>query len=151
MIKPRVYLDTTVPSALLDARAPERQELTREFWQRAPSQYELVVSTLVLDEIRKTPGAERRKELEALAATCELVELPDSAYELADLYIGNGVIVAQYGDDALHNATAAVHSLTILASWNFRHMVRLKTRQLVNLVNAANGYGSLDIVTPGQL
>mgnify|MGYP001613143868 CR=1 FL=1 len=30
--KQKTYLDTTVPSAYFDERAPDRQRLTREFW-----------------------------------------------------------------------------------------------------------------------
>jgi hypothetical protein len=32
MTKPKVYLDTSVPSAYFDERAPDRQRLTQRFW-----------------------------------------------------------------------------------------------------------------------
>ncbi len=34
MLKSRIYLDTSVPSAYFDERTPERQQLTREFWSK---------------------------------------------------------------------------------------------------------------------
>ena len=51
----RVYLDTTVPSAYHDPRAPDRQRLTQEFWdQRLPSYEPLISEThLVKLQIRR--------------------------------------------------------------------------------------------------
>ncbi len=62
----RIYLDTTVPSAYIDARAPDRQRLTVEFWHGQLPSYEPVISALVLAEIRDTPDPDRRRRLESL-------------------------------------------------------------------------------------
>jgi len=53
--KPRVYVETTIPSFYHNYR-PEptmvaRQEWTREWWDLHSSKYNLVTSTLVLDEL----------------------------------------------------------------------------------------------------
>lgn len=37
MLKPKVYLDTSVISALFDERTPERQSLTKSAWQNLKS------------------------------------------------------------------------------------------------------------------
>ena len=59
----RIYLDTSVFSAYLDARAPERMESTREFWARL-GQFEPHASALVAEELSFTPDAGRRAALD---------------------------------------------------------------------------------------
>ena len=55
------------------------------------------------------------------------------------------------GSDANHVAVAVVNGIQYLASWNFRHLVKIATRRLVNLVNALVGYGQIEIVAPPEL
>jgi hypothetical protein len=38
--------------------------------------------------------------------------------------------------DALHVAVAVRHGIEVVLSWNLRHLVRLRTRQKVNAINA---------------
>ena len=35
--------------------------------------------------------------------------------------------------------------------WNFSHLVKVRTRREVNLVNALEGYGPVEIVAPPEL
>jgi len=149
--KRSVYLDTTVPSAMFDGRAAERQELTASFFETAATQYRLNISNLVLDEIARTPGEVLRGQLLELVAPMEILELKPEVVELARLYVQEGVVPERYKDDAIHLAIAAVHEVAIVASWNFRHMVKLKTRNLVNLIHAKHGLIAVDIVSPAQL
>jgi len=79
MNRPQVYLDTTVPSAYLDNRAPERQRLTQEFWHDRLPAYEGVISGLVMAEIHGTPDEARRNELERLVKDCKVVEFTEEA------------------------------------------------------------------------
>lgn len=54
-------------------------------------------------------------------------------------------------EDAVHIAIATVNSMDILVSWNFRHIVNLKTKREINAINLLNGYGHLEIVEPSML
>jgi len=47
----RIYLDTSVVSARVDDRLPERQRATVDFWQRL-ADYEVAISELTLTEIQ---------------------------------------------------------------------------------------------------
>ena len=58
----RIYLDTSVLSALFDARNPERQELTKEFFSRI-DEHEVFVSELTRLEIEATPDEELRRKM----------------------------------------------------------------------------------------
>lgn len=55
MSKPRVYVESTIPSFYYEVRtAPEivaRREWTRQWWSIAHERYELVSSPAVLDEL----------------------------------------------------------------------------------------------------
>jgi hypothetical protein len=67
---------------------------------------------------------------------------------LADEYIGREVFPRAARADALHVAVATIHGVGIIVSWNFRHMVRLRTRQLLAAINPLLGYPVLQIVSP---
>ena len=41
---PRVYLDTTVPSAYLDPRSADRRRLTANFWNIRLTEFEPIIS-----------------------------------------------------------------------------------------------------------
>jgi hypothetical protein len=144
-------LDTTVPSAYIDARAPDRQRLTVEFWQDRLPSYEPVVSALVIAEIRDTPDAHRRRRLEALVEPFLSLPVTLEAEGLADQYVVRGSLRERFRDDALHVAIAVTHQIGVFASWNFKHLVKLQVRREVNLINAILGYGPIEIVSPPEL
>jgi predicted nucleic acid-binding protein len=147
----RLYLDTTVPSAYIDARAPDRQRLTLEFWQDRLPSYEPVISALVIAEIRDTPDADRRRRLEALVEPFLSLPVTLEAEGLADQYVVRGSLREKFRDDALHVAIAVTHQIGLFASWNFKHLVKLQVRREINLINAILGYGPIEIVSPPEL
>ena len=59
MAKPRVYVETTIPSFYHEMRTAAdivaRREWTRLWWRGAPERYHLVTSPAVLDELRGGP------------------------------------------------------------------------------------------------
>ena len=75
----------------------------------------------------------------------------DEARTLADEYIEYGAMSANYAEDAFHIAIAVAHQIPVVLSWNFRHMVRRKTRDTVNMVNTMRGFSHIEIITPGEL
>lgn len=148
-MKPCIYLDTTIISALFDARTPERKMYTELFWDKLP-EYEVYISDLVIDEINGASDLLRSKMLETVHS---FVKLPVSktAETLAGMYVENGIFPVKYFDDALHVALAAVNKISIVASWNFTHLVKVKTRRLVALVNAVQNFDPAEIVSPPEL
>lgn len=137
MIRTSLYLDTSVISIYFDARDPTLQEQTREFWDALP-RFEVYVSTLVLDEVLQTRDGQRRRQMLELLEPLQVFEVTPAMQRLALEY-------------QLHAAAASVMGVDFLLSWNFRHMVRVKTRRLVNLINLQHGYRTLEIVAPPEL
>jgi hypothetical protein len=110
-----------------------------------------VISTVVLAEIRDTPDVDKRSKMEELVDGLEILTFDPEAYELSQDYIGRGVFPEKYESDANHVAISAVNGIRYFASWNFRHLVKVKTRREVNLVNALRGYEPIEIIAPPEL
>jgi predicted nucleic acid-binding protein len=145
-----LYLDTSVISALFDERNPERQALTKDFFEaRAADQ--LLVSELTLAEIENTPSEDLRRSMRVVADRYDVVPVNEDAERLAQQYVETGAVSDAYTADAYHIAIAVACTANILVSWNFRHIVRRKTRDIVNMVNTAAGYPHMEIVSPGEL
>ncbi len=70
--KLRLYLDTSVFSAFYDERAPERQRLTRQFWDGL-REYEVLCSYLVLEELGRVGDSTLREKLIELTQECQVL------------------------------------------------------------------------------
>ena len=77
--------------------------------------------------------------------------ISEDAERLADKYVEEGIIPNKHREDALHIAMAAVYEYDVVVSWNFEHMVKVKTRREVQGVNIMMGYKSIDIATPAEV
>jgi hypothetical protein len=45
----------------------------------------------------------------------------------------------------------STHEISYVVSWNFEHLVKVKTRKSVNLVNILEGFKEIEIVSPQEL
>lgn len=150
-MKPRGYLDTTVPSAYFDDRAPDRQRLTKRFWADRLPEFLPVISNIVLLEIDDTPDEARRKQMQTLVGEFEVVSFDLPSDNLAQEYVRRGIFPEKYVADANHVAIAVTNGIGYIASWNFAHLVRVRTKRAVNLANALMGYDPVEIVAPAEL
>ena len=149
-MRPRLYLDTSVISAYVDQRLPERRRATIEFWERLVG-YEVSVSELTLTETRATADAALREQLVALVGDFRVLAIERDSRDLANEYVRRGVFSQAMAVDALHVAIAAVTRQDILVSWNFRHLVNRRRRALVNEVNILTGYPAIEILAPPEV
>jgi len=149
-LKLRIYLDTSVFSAYLDERSPERQTETREFWKRL-HQYELSTSELAREELARTPDPAHRDKLLKLLEGFTLLRIDSEMKELAQHYIDGGIFLPTMADDALHVAASVLSRQNILLSWNFKHLVNRRRRAMVNQVNTARGLPTIEIVAPPEI
>ena len=146
----KVYLDTSVLSALFDARNPERQELTKEFFSRI-DEHEVFISELTRVEIEETPDEELRDKMRGVIADVHVLPSQEAVEQLSGEYVKQGAVSEKYPEDAYHIAAAVVNDLDIVLSWNFRHIVRRKTKDIVNMVNTMQNQRHIEITTPGEL
>ena len=149
-MRPWLYLDTSVISAYVDHRLPERQRATIEFWERLVG-YEVSVSELTLAETRATADAALRRQLVALVADFRVLAIERDARDLAGEYVRRGVFSPAMAVGALHVAIAVATRQDILVSGNFRHLVNRRRRALVNEVNILTGYPAIEILAPPEV
>jgi predicted nucleic acid-binding protein len=151
MMRETLYLDTSVISAYYDERVKERQAATIRFWNDVLPRYKCVISEITLDELEST-GDKKRKELfMGLVERFPVLKINNKVENLANAYVTRGVFPARYLDDARHVAVATHHGISYVVSWNFEHLVKVKTRKTVNLINVIEGYREIEIVSPQEL
>ena len=146
-----IYLDTSIPSAYFDDRVPERQKSTKKFWEMVLPEYKAVISEITIQELNSISSQELLKKVHALVATFDIWKLNSDIISLAQNYIEQGIFPEKYLTDALHIAIATYYNASYVISWNFEHMVKVKTRRLVNLVNLLKGYNEIEIISPQEL
>jgi predicted nucleic acid-binding protein len=151
MKKESLYLDTSVPSAYYDKRVKERQNATIRFWKDVLPNYKAYVSEVTVEELGGTKDETLRAKLKELIEDFEVLKVNKRIRDLAGMYIRNRIFSEKYSDDALHVAVASFYEISYLISWNFEHLVKVKTRRLVNSVNTLEGFREIDIVSPQEL
>ncbi|MBU1627664.1 PIN domain-containing protein [bacterium] len=121
-------LDTSVPSAFYDENAKERQEATKDFWKLTIPNYCVYISEITLEELNETKDDILKTKLLELVCSFEILKINSQISDLSKLYLKEGVFSKKYSDDALHVATATFYEINYLISWNFQHLVKVKTR-----------------------
>lgn len=148
-MKRRIYTDTSVIGGCLDK---EFEFASRKLLARfAAGEEVLVLSDLTLLELQRAPESVRAILQKVPESSVEDVPFNPEAANLAQSYISSGVIGAAKQVDAQHIATATVHRVDVLVSWNFKHIVNLDRIQGYNSVNLRHGYPLLEIRTPQEV
>jgi len=148
-MKAKVYLDTSVISALFDERTPERLAMTVALWSKL-NEYEVFVSKLVLEELERTSQQVKDKMLAAVKGF-NVLSISEKTERLAKIYVKQHIFPEKYFDDALHVALASENQIGILISWNFTHLVKLKTRRMISVVNLQEDFMPVEIISPPEL
>lgn len=151
MKKESLYLDTSVLSAYYDKRTKERQEETIKFWNGILPNYYVYISDITVEELENTKDEKLRENLRKLVEHFEVLKSNTKIRDLANAYIGNKIFSERCFDDALHVAISSFYEIPYVVSWNFEHLVKVKTRRLVKLVNVLEGFREIEIVSPQEL
>ena len=146
----RLYLDTTILNFLFAEDSPDECRLTQKFFKQIKS-FNVFISEVVLREIYRCAQPKQKKLLDVIDRyDLEVLDFTEEAGQLAEIYIKNGIIPIKYRDDANHIAVASLHNCDVL-SWNFQHIVKVKTKREVAIVNLHKGYNTIDIFTPREV
>ncbi len=154
MIRPRVYVETTIPSTYFEVRtAPTvvaRREWTRKWWGIATARYELFTSPAVVAELmagRSERGAERA----ALVQHLPLLSIRRPVLEIVQAYIRHKLMPADPGGDALHLALASYYKCEFLVTWNCQHLANANKFGHIRRINTLLGLYIPSLVTPLEL
>ena len=151
MKKLKIYLDTSILNFALSEDVPKEKEITLKLFHQI-ERYEAYISDVVIAEVNRCPKPKREQLLD-LIGKYDLAELAlnESAQELANKYIQESIIPQKYQADAFHIAIASVNNMDVIVSWNFEHMVKLKTKREVVGINLFMGYKEIDIYSPWEV
>jgi predicted nucleic acid-binding protein len=154
-VKPKVYLETTIPSLLTawpsrDLIIAGDQQITKEWWRTRRGDFELFVSQVVLDEVAegdKAAASARLAEVQGLP----VLEVNGDVERVARTVLQTGLIPAKASNDALHLAVAAVHRMHFLLTWNCRHLANAAIGGQLAAACQEAGFGMPVICTPREL
>lgn len=112
----------------------------------------MVLCPSVVTAVELEQAPERVRELFERSFSAEgLLKMTREIQELAAAYVIQGVVSRKFQDDARHVAACTVHGISLLVSWNFKHLVNVRREAGFNGVNLLKGYPSIRIVNPLEL
>lgn len=150
--KLRLYLETTVFNYYFDEDREGHEDVVRLFSAIGAGQFEGYVSQYVTQELEKAPEPKRSNMLSLIDRYGIMFFNPGAeTVRLARIYISVGAIPSSQGFDSLHIAAAGVYGLDCVVSYNFAHINRTKTRELVANVNKYEKYGDIVICTAKEV
>lgn len=153
MKTPKIYLETTVFNFYFADDAPEKKMDTLKLFEEIKAgKYVPYTSDAVLDELGKATK-EKFDQMVELISQYSMITLPikEDAKKLAAMYMNECVIPEKYPTDALHIAVATVNDLDYVVSYNFKHIVKLKTITMTESINLRENYKRIGIYSPTEV
>jgi hypothetical protein len=148
-VKIRIYTDTSALGGCEDEEFAEHSVRLMEGFVKGEGV--LVLSTLTVQELAAAPAGVRSRLAAVPEMHIETLQLDAEAKELAEAYVGAGVLPAKMRADAQHIAIATVGRVDVLVRWNFKHIVNLQRIHGYNSVNLLRGYPMIEIRTPREV
>jgi hypothetical protein len=141
----RVYLEssfvsylTAAPRVGRDPITAAHQQLTIEWWSRRRTDFDLVVSQVVLDEVRMGDPTFANSRLEVVSS------LPRNI-------LSKGFLPQKAFPDALHIAIATAHQIEYLLTWNCKHIANVEVLPRIADLCEELGFLLPIICTPEEL
>ena len=154
MPKPRIYVDTTIPSAYHTNRTDppmlQRREQTRRWWEVAASNCELVTSAAVVRELARGRSDQVPRRL-ALIRELTLLVSDDEVDETVTVYLQHRIMPRDPQGDAMHLALASHYRCAVLVTWNFRHLANPHKLDRIGKLNDGLGLPVPRILSPLSL
>lgn len=154
MATPKLYVETSVVAYLAaqgsrDLVLAAHQEVTRTWWASRVG-YDLYLSQFVLDEAAAGDPDAAGRRLRALQGI-PLLNASNEVLGLAGRLLAERGMPAKARIDALHVATAAVHGMDYLLSWNCKHIANATLRSRIESICRMAGFEPPVICTPLEL
>ncbi len=154
-MKPKLYLETTVPSYLTawpsrDLVRASHQQITKEWWETRLNHFEVFVSQFVLDEAAAGDSAAADERIRAIR-DFPILDIDESVETVAEKLISSLALPSKAATDAAHIAIAAVHGMHFLLTWNCAHIANAEMAVTIETVCHDLGYSCPVICTPEEL
>lgn len=154
-MKPKVYLETTIPS-YLTSRSNRNpfiagcQSLTRKWWKDKRGNFDLFISEAVIVEASAGDVSAVNRRLNLLKNIPRL-DISNEAKSLAEKLSKAASLPQEVFADALHIALATVNRIDFLLTWNCRHIANAVLIPRLSSVANSHGYRLPVICTPQEL
>jgi hypothetical protein len=153
-IKPKVYIETTIPSYLTAWRSPDlvmaaNQETTKEWWDNC-EQFDLYVSAFVIQEARAGDPNAAKRRLEKLEGLLEL-DVTEEVETFATQLLERVPLPPKAKIDALPISVATINGMDYLLTWNCTHIANATLRPKIEALCREFGYEPPTICTPQEL
>lgn len=155
MPKPRVYVETTIPSFYYDFRdspaVVQRREATRTWWADAADKYELLTSSRVLEEL--AAGASNQVQLRlGLVSDLPILAPSSDIDDIVEVYLLHRLMPRKPTTaDATHLALASLHRCDFIVTWDSRHLANPNKATHIRRINSALNLHVPELVTPQEL
>ncbi len=153
MKKLRLYVDTSVLGGIFDTEDPRRVN-SAELLLRSIKDgiYEGFISRITIEEVFEAPERIHETLQDRISETgFRILEETGESISLAEAYVIDGAMPEKYRDDARHIAIGVIHDLDYIVSWNYKHMVNIAVRRLINSTNIRMGYNLIEIISPEEV
>ena len=149
---PKVYLETTMFNYFVDETKEDCQVTIAFFEAIGSGQFEGYTSTYTIEELESATEPKRKKMLALIEKYhIRVIDASSEADRLANVYISNEIIPEKKIIDAQHIAIATVHDIGMVFSYNFKHINKFKTKNMVPAINQNEGYRPVIITQPKEV
>jgi len=153
--KPTLYLETTIPSYLTalptrDVVALAHQEITREWWKKRRQNYDIYISSVVLEEIKMGASNAVEKRLQ-IVSNFKILKASPEVEAIAKIYLSELNFPQKAIRDAAHLAFACIYKLDYLLTWNCAHIANAEVRSQLFKINSKRNIWTPTICTPEEL
>jgi hypothetical protein len=151
--KLKIYLETTVFNFVFADDAPDKKRDTIKLFNEIKQEkYIPYTSEYVLQELQKTEGNKKKQMIDLIEQYKMIfLEADENAVILANKYVEEKIIPIKYRIDGLHIAIAIINDLDIIVSYNFQHIVKMKTIIGTESINLREGYKRIGIYSPTEV
>lgn len=151
----RVYLETSFFSACVSIRKSVKslgwRASSLEWWETERANHELFISNEVIKELSDPDFINREKAI-AMLEGLNLLEPAQEIEQFADLLVAEKVMPKpSLSGDAIHVATATIHGMQYILSWNVKHLANENKRTHLGVICMRLGLVPPIIVTPDML
>lgn len=150
-----VYIETSI-LGYLTAR-PSRDlivaaniEITREWWTARRSAFNLYASQAVVVETSQGDAQIASQRLEIMR-DLELLDLNQAVLDLAEQFLERSSLPPKANVDAIHIATATVHGMDYLLTWNCKHIANAQIQRKLAEISLDSEYELPILCTPYEL
>ena len=132
---------------------PEKMADTRELWEMFKvGKYDVYLSAVTLREIQNCPEPKKTQLIDYLnQVKFTALEITEDVVAVARKIIEMGILSQKSFDDCQHIGAAVVNECDCIISWNFKHIVNVKTIRGIRAITNLEGYKSIEIWNPSVL